>query len=750
MKNKLILFVMPIILLIGILGIVSSVVTTTLWIPANQSTFGVGNIQFNCSAITSIGTLSNVSLYTNEDGTWVQRNSSGSASGFQEFSGYTTAPNTDNSADARGMRLEITQASVSVTNFTKYSSVTATRCLLEWINRTIIATATFSGDTCVFSSPVPVGNGNSYYALVDSSGSNYDSYYGSGAASTGTYLNFGAMFWNGGEQATNHGLIEYVGVSSSSNLNNTNISFTRNIQNNPVIWNCKACNNSNTCAFAANNFTLNIVQTWYNSTSFYSKTEGFTSNLQNATSSYLVYNGVSYLTTKSGQNFTYTLDLNSVGINPFYFNYTDSISWYQTSSINQTVSDVVLALCNSTYSTRYFNLSFKDEGNLSLIQATIPASSFVYYLGNGLVNHTYTFSNTTANWNYSFCSNSTSNLKVVPYVQYANGVGYPQRIWNPTVQNYNSTNVTNQVLYLLNSISGIYVTFQVLNGAEQTISGVDVLATRVVDGVTTEVAKGTTSASGTVTFWLNPDFSHTFTFTKTGYTTYTYTDTPTQSGYTITMGGGTNIPISYNKGINYYIYPTNSSLINDTTYTFGLNVTSNYWELTSFGFNLRLTNGTSIAGGTSTTQGSLISFNYNTTNQTAIYMDYYWIINGTTSSGTVKWNIYNTGLTQWSIKTFFDDLKAYLDAGIFGIDNFGRYLIIFLILFLTVGILGWKYGLTNPLFVTGLIFFVIFFFDIAIGLIPDITLINGNSVPHLLTFVSGLIFVIAIIREVST
>jgi len=85
----------------------------------------------------------------------------------------------------------------------------------------------------------------------------------------------------------------------------------------------------------------------------------------------------------------------------------------------------------------------------------------------------------------------------------------------------------------------------------------------------------------------------------------------------------------------------------------------------------------------------------------------------------------------------------------FGIDDFGRYLLIFLLLFLTAGILGYKYGLNNPMFVTGLIFFVVFFFDVALGIIPAIKVLNRSTVPYILTFLSGLIFAINVIKEVN-
>ena len=46
------------------------------------------------------------------------------------------------------------------------------------------------------------------------------------------------------------------------------------------------------------------------------------------------------------------------------------------------------------------------------------------------------------------------------------------------------------------------------------------------------------------------------------------------------------------------------------------------------------------------------------------------------------------------------------------------------------------------------IFLVIFFLDVVVGIIPTISVIGGTEIPYILTFLSGLILVIFIIREV--
>jgi len=147
----------------------------------------------------------------------------------------------------------------------------------------------------------------------------------------------------------------------------------------------------------------------------------------------------------------------------------------------------------------------------------LPTSTFNYWLGDGSVNKTLTFINNTANPSYPFCSIPLDkSLNVDMVVQYKNTTSYPQRTYDPPVQILTNT-TTNKTLYLLNTVDGIYVTFQVLTGGNTPISGTLVNATRVIGSEDVIVGDGTTGAGGSVTFWLNPDFLHTMSFLKTGY-----------------------------------------------------------------------------------------------------------------------------------------------------------------------------------------------------------------------------------------
>lgn len=518
-------------------------------------------------------------------------------------------------------------------------------------------------------------------------------------------------------------------------------------------------NDHNGVTFVPLSSSVTINWTLYNTTAYETSIESYVMNTTfndpggyTSLTAQLYLNGTAYDATKSGVsiwnqwNVTFEIPNITAEYNnsiEWVVNFTNSTgSYYFNSSIEtQYVNFTQLVLCNATYTNRLLNFTFKDE-DLNDMTGEITTSSFIYYLTNGNYTKSFTYVNTTENPNYEFCTVPNRPFKIDYTISYSNST-HPQRTYNPGLSTF--ANITNNItLYLLSEDDGQYVTFQVLNTAGQALDGTVVTANRTISGSTTEIGTGTTGDDGGVTFWLNPDFSHTFTFNNTAYPLYTTTLTPTQTTYTITLGETSSVSSDFLKGIRSYITPKANELFNDTSYSFTFNITSEYWTVTEFGFDLRLANGSVAGSDSSNTPGTAAKVTYNVNNQSIIYMDYYWIIGGNTTEGSRYWVISNTGNTQWSIKNFFTNLTTYMNSGIFGINDFTKLVIVFIFLFGMVGLMSYKYGLTNPMLVTGSIFAIVFFFDIVVDIIPAI-----RGIDNMLTYLAGILFIGTVLKEAA-
>ena len=537
-------------------------------------------------------------------------------------------------------------------------------------------------------------------------------------------------------------------VTENSNKNLTfyaNDSFG-NEDTNFISWNYKIFENDRT-------FNSLIYET-----AFESYIINITSN-SNLTGVNLDYNGTEYPMSSSGGLWTYSRDIpeNIVGNKSVNFNFDyDGASIVSTKIGYQSIDETIFSLCNATLSQKYYNITFKDESDNSRMYASIPTSTFTYWLGSGTQTKTYSLINNTANYEYPFCFTPINrNVSVNMEIQFKNETNYPQRIYEPaTLLLSNLT--TNKTLYLLSTIDGLYVTYQVLDSIGDKISGVEVSASRVLDGEDYVIATGTTDSSGIVTFWINPDFQHAITFAKTGYISYSLEHFPTQQSYTITLASSSGTDVTnYIRGITYTIKPQNSFLEYGQIYEFNITLNSTYWDLDSFGFRMYGDEVLINSNSSTSSTGSFLSLNLNTSSYEHLYMNYYWIINGSLTNATNKgWNIFNYGNgTDWSIQNFFDDLSSFLgddENGIFGLSNDENNgslgMIIFLFIVLGVGMCSYKFSITSPIAISGILFALVFFFDVGLNLI-NVTLFG--AIPHFPTIFIGLIFVGLIIREVT-
>lgn len=352
-------------------------------------------------------------------------------------------------------------------------------------------------------------------------------------------------------------------------------------------WSVVVCDNESICTtsesreFTISNYGVNSIS--IDSQAYETDYETYSINITPysdslLTSVKLVLNGTEYSTTKSGTVWSKSLDIPSsiIGTQNPYFKITYNGTDYNSENTTQTISQIQFGLCNATLTDDFLNILFKDEADLTYINASI-SSTWTYYLGQGTQTKSYILSSSTENANYSFCASPTNKTYNVDVEMNYFASTYPTRIWQPDT--FSVTNdSTNQILYLLSQDDGIYSTFMTATSSNTPIIGTSVTAVRTISGENITVAQGTTDSSGAVTFWLNPNYDHIITASKTGYGSGTLTIKPTQSTYTIILSSELNNYTFVNdyEGLKWFVFPS-----------VGIR---NVSEVTNYGFNITAEN----------------------------------------------------------------------------------------------------------------------------------------------------------------
>lgn len=513
-------------------------------------------------------------------------------------------------------------------------------------------------------------------------------------------------------------------------------------------------NSTETRNITLTSYVINSVT--YNSTTYETASEPFQLNISAdglaTTSAVLVYNGTRYTATKSGNNaeslFIKTLDIATISAamnKSFYWELSYGGTLGNSSTYKQEINPITFAICNVTTNVTYLNYTFKYEDTDAVSNGSIT-SSFVYYLGSGAVNKTYSYQNTTDQFSYGFCfTPNTTTVYVTPSIQYYN--------YESTIKTYNypaavplSSSVTNTVLYLTKTANGIYSSYQVVTQSLSIIQGALVQFTLNGNVIESKLTDG----SGIATFFLNPNTAYTLTASKSGYTSYSTTIYPTQSTYTITLSSiSVSNVTSFNNGINYSIQPTNTYLTNRTTYNFNVTLASSSLTVSSWGFYLQ--NGTTILDTTLGTGGTgnlgTIGSNFDTGNYSSITLVAFWTVNGTTTNVSKIYIIETMEGSGWSIYNSIVDLKSYIASGFFGLTPIGLNIIIFVIIFVTTGVVAYKFGLTAPVAISLVMFILVLLFDVVLGLIFYDSTIFFNRIPHIATVLIGVITLGLAIKE---
>jgi hypothetical protein len=408
-------------------------------------------------------------------------------------------------------------------------------------------------------------------------------------------------------------------------------------------------------------------------------------------------------------------------------------------TFTQDIAPIQFDLCNETLTQDYLNITFLDEEDNTVLNASIPTSTFYYSLSSdNNLNKSLSFVNTTENFGYEFCFDPPNKTLYLSMSIGYESTNYPQR--NIQKNSSYTNTITTETLYLLKTPSGIYSTFQVVSPANQVIENVYSLVERSIGGTYKFIEEGYTDSAGAITFFLNSDYTYRLTFSKTGYDTSVLTIKPTPI-YTVTLGEEATTDIEdYNKGVTYDIGPANDVIGNETTYVFTFNISSDYWSLTESGFVLSNSSGTVIGSDSCTTaSGCISSLSANTENNTGIVMNYYWVVYDNDEynylNGTKAWYVLKSGTRKSSITMFMEDVEKLGS----GFSDFTKAIISFFIIFFTVGIMSYYSGIYSPLAILGEIFFITLLLDM-VKMIPEVSTRITGAIPHFITVMIGLLF----------
>lgn len=406
-----------------------------------------------------------------------------------------------------------------------------------------------------------------------------------------------------------------------------------------------------------------------------------------------------------------------------------------SSTVQHTIDLLNISICDASNTVPFLNFTYTNETvSLEDVTASVPYSTWNYYVGTGSLYKTQTFAAAAESPSHAFCgtpADKTINMDLTWDYTNANS---QQRRYQPGIQSLNN-GTSNITLYLLPTSEGIYVTFQVINAAEQPISGATVALSR--SGFDGNVTITETGDSGTAAIFLDPDATYTLYVFATGYNPFTATQQFPTSEFTVNLGQASEEFTDLMRGITFQTRPGIGFLTNDTTYNFNFTIASTYWNLDEYGFRIVNETGDLLGSASDTAAtGGTTGVNVNVEKNRLVFMEYYWVINGSYVNGTTLWGIEIP--SEGSIKSFFQRLSAYIDDGVFGLDSFGLSVILFLIIFLTVGLLSFKFGLNSPEAIAIIAFFIIVLFDVGFGIVPDPF---PNALPHFISFISFMVLI---------
>lgn len=463
--------------------------------PADNYVSSSRTVGFNCSAKSGVATVTNISLWTNNTGTYEENNITTGLSDFERSVNMTYQFSADgdynwscygcnnnsqcNYSDVRIVTIDTSAPAVTITYPTSIVGyqVIGQNMTLNWT----------------------VTDGNLQACWYDYNGTNNTI---TCSANT-TQFNF-------------------------TDYNDRNLTFYANDTGGLV--------NSTIVAW---NFTLFETNLSYNATTQEMDRENFVLNFTYNSALWsdvlvnLVYNGTKYVASESGTGdeivASRSIDIptysGTVARNfSFYWEFILSNAtgsyYYNSTFNNQTADPVVLIRCNSTYpSPIIVNYTIYDEDSRNSITASMDAS-FTYWLGDGVTSKNFSLDSSDFNSTFQFCTNINDTFYVNAILNLEN-TSYNERTYQLLNQTY--TNITTEkFLYMLNSGNGTDVIVEVTDPGLSPLSGYSVVIERYYPETASynEIFEDVTDEYGQVVPTLiENDIKYRFTFKDSDGTT---------------------------------------------------------------------------------------------------------------------------------------------------------------------------------------------------------------------------------------
>ena len=221
--------------------------------PADGLTIYTSELTFNATAnVTGGASLTNMSLWTNETGTWEIRNTTELDDVSQDITWTSTG--TSSTALTWGFQITANQ-NTQITALEKASTANPTTAVLQTSTGSTIATATFVGDTATFSTPQNITSGTTYRIVGNSGGASYtNDGNGNIYPQTGTYFDIDTGIDSNGNGAS-WGSWIFTGIIIEINPSSQTQTWERPLVASSI-WNVEACDTDGACGFAESNYTF--------------------------------------------------------------------------------------------------------------------------------------------------------------------------------------------------------------------------------------------------------------------------------------------------------------------------------------------------------------------------------------------------------------------------------------------------------------------------------------------------------------